>query len=190
MLARRRRGDLRQRLHAHDARRAQGRASDAFPSVSEYRLDHSRPLRWMVASTVSHQRLRACCRRDYQICDSHAPAISRGDVVVAVPLPPGGLVLFDGMLPHGTAASRAERSRLGFGRNRWRTTRVSGVRRMQARKGLAPLWPHYLRRLDEVVLRSVSHGELYPSPLPLSCSTSVRRPYFLMRGGPAQPVDP
>ena len=45
LLARRRRGDLRQRLHAHDARRAKGRASDAFPSVREYRLDHSR--RWM-----------------------------------------------------------------------------------------------------------------------------------------------
>jgi phytanoyl-CoA hydroxylase len=37
-------------------------------------------------------------RRDWQICD-HAIL---GTKPVAVPLPPGGLLLFDGLLPHGT----------------------------------------------------------------------------------------
>jgi len=40
--------------------------------------------------------------RDYQICDTDTPSVSKGHDVVAVPLPPGGLVLFDGMIPHGT----------------------------------------------------------------------------------------
>lgn len=37
--------------------------------------------------------------RDYQICDSDAPS---KEVVVATPLQSGGLVLFDGQIPHGT----------------------------------------------------------------------------------------
>jgi phytanoyl-CoA hydroxylase len=36
--------------------------------------------------------------RDLQICDGDVP-IDRG---VAVPLPPGGVLLFDGLLQHGT----------------------------------------------------------------------------------------
>ena len=37
-------------------------------------------------------------RRDWQICDT---AIG-GHRIVAVPLKPGGLMFFDGLLPHGT----------------------------------------------------------------------------------------
>jgi phytanoyl-CoA hydroxylase len=37
-------------------------------------------------------------RRDWQICDTQM----KGVKPVAVPLKPGGLVLFDGLLPHGT----------------------------------------------------------------------------------------
>ena len=37
-------------------------------------------------------------RRDWQICDTEM----LGRKSVAAPLPPGGLLLFDGMLPHGT----------------------------------------------------------------------------------------
>lgn len=37
-------------------------------------------------------------RRDWQICDSEI----LGQKSVAAPLPPGGLLLFDGLLPHGT----------------------------------------------------------------------------------------
>ena len=39
--------------------------------------------------------------RDLQICDGQVP-IERG---VAVPLPPGGLMLFDGLLAHGTPSN-------------------------------------------------------------------------------------
>jgi len=37
-------------------------------------------------------------RRDWQICDN----VILGTRSVAAPLPPGGLLLFDGLLPHGT----------------------------------------------------------------------------------------
>ncbi|MCE9615022.1 MAG: phytanoyl-CoA dioxygenase family protein [Lentisphaerae bacterium] len=37
-------------------------------------------------------------RRDWQICDTHI----MGKSCVAVPLPPGGLLFFDGLLAHGT----------------------------------------------------------------------------------------
>jgi phytanoyl-CoA hydroxylase len=40
-------------------------------------------------------------RRDWQICDTEM----KGARPVAVPLRPGGLVLFDGLLPHGTPAN-------------------------------------------------------------------------------------
>ncbi len=43
-------------------------------------------------------------------------------------------------------------------------------------KGLAPLWPHYLRRLDEVVLGSVSHSELPFPPSPFPAPTSALSP--------------
>ena len=36
--------------------------------------------------------------RDYQICDT----VDRRGKVIAIPLPPGGMILFDGMIPHGT----------------------------------------------------------------------------------------
>ena len=47
-------------------------------------------------------------RRDYQICDDDAPAAASGDDIVACPLPPGGLVIFDGMLPHGTPVNATQ----------------------------------------------------------------------------------
>ena len=37
-------------------------------------------------------------RRDWQICDDEI----MGCEAVAVPLKPGGMLLFDGLLPHGT----------------------------------------------------------------------------------------
>jgi ectoine hydroxylase-related dioxygenase (phytanoyl-CoA dioxygenase family) len=40
--------------------------------------------------------------RDLQICD-HDVSVERG---VGVPLPPGGLMFFDGLLQHGTPANR------------------------------------------------------------------------------------
>ncbi|MEQ4208517.1 phytanoyl-CoA dioxygenase family protein [Actinopolymorpha sp. B17G11] len=50
--------------------------------------------------------------RDLQICDGEVP-IDRG---VAVPLPPGGLLLFDGLLQHGTPTNftRTRRRALQF----------------------------------------------------------------------------
>ena len=41
-------------------------------------------------------------RRDWQICDDEV----LGRRSVAAPLPPGGLLFFDGMLPHGTPENR------------------------------------------------------------------------------------
>ena len=41
-------------------------------------------------------------RRDWQICDSDVHRVDD----VAVPLPPGGMLLFDGYLHHGTPANR------------------------------------------------------------------------------------
>ncbi len=41
-------------------------------------------------------------RRDWQICDSEV----QGARDVLVPLPPGGLLLFDGLIHHGTPANR------------------------------------------------------------------------------------
>lgn len=42
-------------------------------------------------------------RRDWQICDTEV----MGKRCVAAPLKPGGLLLFDGLLPHGTPANRS-----------------------------------------------------------------------------------
>ncbi len=47
-------------------------------------------------------------RRDWQICDSDILAASRQ---VAVPLPPGGCVVFDGLVPHGTPSNRTNTRR-------------------------------------------------------------------------------
>lgn len=46
-------------------------------------------------------------RRDWQICDSDVLGLAS----VAAPLEPGGLLLFDGMLPHGTPHNTSPRRR-------------------------------------------------------------------------------
>ena len=46
-------------------------------------------------------------RRDWQICDEHLD-LNRD---VAVPLPPGGVLFFDGLMHHGTPANRSESRR-------------------------------------------------------------------------------
>ncbi len=46
-------------------------------------------------------------RRDWQICDDHLD-LNRD---VAVPLPPGGVLFFDGLMHHGTPANRSESRR-------------------------------------------------------------------------------
>lgn len=46
-------------------------------------------------------------RRDFQICDTD---VRRGDVV-SVPLSPGGALVFDGLLHHGTPTNRSRRRR-------------------------------------------------------------------------------
>lgn len=48
--------------------------------------------------------------RDWQICDREAQAFPRADVVT-LPLSPGSLVFFDGLLPHGTPANRSQQPR-------------------------------------------------------------------------------
>ncbi len=51
-------------------------------------------------------------RRDWQICDN----VTLGQRSVAAPLPPGGLLFFDGLLPHGTPhnSSSSRRRALQF----------------------------------------------------------------------------
>jgi phytanoyl-CoA hydroxylase len=46
-------------------------------------------------------------RRDFQICDSAVAT----DRILAVPLRPGGLLVFDGLLHHGTPANRSPKRR-------------------------------------------------------------------------------
>jgi phytanoyl-CoA hydroxylase len=46
-------------------------------------------------------------RRDWQICDDQ---IER-QRILAVPLQPGGCLFFDGLLPHGTPATKSPRRR-------------------------------------------------------------------------------
>jgi len=46
-------------------------------------------------------------RRDWQICDAHVAP----DRAVSVALPPGGILLWHGMLHHGTPANRSDESR-------------------------------------------------------------------------------
>ncbi len=46
-------------------------------------------------------------RRDWQICDDQV----LGTASVAAPLPPGGLLFFDGLLPHGTPHNASPRRR-------------------------------------------------------------------------------
>lgn len=54
---------------------------------------------------------RHVTERDLQIADAEAPSVARGDDVVAAPLPPGGLVLFDGLVPHGTPTNASAHRR-------------------------------------------------------------------------------
>lgn len=46
-------------------------------------------------------------RRDWQICDTEV----MGKPCVAVPLKPGGILLFDGLLPHGTPSNHSSERR-------------------------------------------------------------------------------
>jgi phytanoyl-CoA hydroxylase len=46
-------------------------------------------------------------RRDWQICDDQVPTHR----VIAVPLKPGGVLFFDGLMPHGTPATQSPRRR-------------------------------------------------------------------------------
>ncbi len=46
-------------------------------------------------------------KRDWQICDTEMLGLK----AVAVPLKPGGLVLFDGLIPHGTPTNRSPNRR-------------------------------------------------------------------------------
>jgi phytanoyl-CoA hydroxylase len=48
--------------------------------------------------------------QDWQICDSEAQEFPRADVVT-LPVSPGSLILFDGLLPHGTPANRSSEPR-------------------------------------------------------------------------------
>ena len=52
-------------------------------------------------------------KRDYQICDEDVLSSTsfERDRIVAVPLRAGGLVLFDGMIPHGTPTNRTSETR-------------------------------------------------------------------------------
>jgi alkylhydroperoxidase family enzyme len=47
--------------------------------------------------------------RDYQLCDTEALATKHD--IVAIPLPPGALVLFDGLIPHGTPTNTSPNPR-------------------------------------------------------------------------------
>jgi phytanoyl-CoA hydroxylase len=46
-------------------------------------------------------------RRDWQICDTEV----MGKACVAVPLKPGGVLIFDGLLPHGTPTNHSDKRR-------------------------------------------------------------------------------
>jgi len=69
-------------------------------------------------------------RRDWQICDEE---ILNRKGVVATPLPAGGVLIFDGLTPHGTPANRSERSRwaLQFHYVKRRTPRISTEERFE-----------------------------------------------------------
>jgi phytanoyl-CoA hydroxylase len=67
-------------------------------------------------------------RRDWQICDDQVPR----EEILAVPLKPGGLLFFDGLLPHGTPPTRSPRRRraLQFHYIPDRTGRIAEEERM------------------------------------------------------------
>ena len=57
----------------------------------------------MMAGGHHHGPIHHWRRRDWQICDTDVYALHEKDYpVIAVPLRPGGLVVFDGLMPHGT----------------------------------------------------------------------------------------
>jgi phytanoyl-CoA hydroxylase len=49
-------------------------------------------------------------RRDWQMCDTDAMAAG-ADHCLAAPVPPGGVLLFDGLLPHGTPTNHSNERR-------------------------------------------------------------------------------
>ena len=67
-------------------------------------------------------------RRDWQICDDHVDTSG----ILAVPLEPGALLFFDGLLPHGTPATKSPQRRraLQFHYIPDRTGRISQEERM------------------------------------------------------------
>jgi len=68
-------------------------------------------------------------RRDWQICDTEI----LGRTSVAAPLQPGGLLLFDGLLPHGTPrnASGRRRRALQFHYAGARIQKIEGAQRLE-----------------------------------------------------------
>ncbi len=68
-------------------------------------------------------------RRDWQICDTDI----LGKTSVAAPLKPGGLLLFDGLLPHGTPhnASGRRRRALQFHYTSAKTEKIAATERMK-----------------------------------------------------------
>jgi phytanoyl-CoA hydroxylase len=72
-------------------------------------------------------------RRDWQICDTDI----LGKTSVAVPLRPGGLLLFDGLLPHGTPrnASGRRRRALQFHYTSAKVEKIAATERMKVYGG-------------------------------------------------------
>jgi phytanoyl-CoA hydroxylase len=68
-------------------------------------------------------------RRDWQICDTDI----LGKTSVAVPLKPGGLLLFDGLLPHGTPRNDSGRQRraLQFHYTGAKSKKIAATERMR-----------------------------------------------------------
>ncbi|HSI73428.1 MAG TPA: phytanoyl-CoA dioxygenase family protein [Fimbriimonas sp.] len=72
-------------------------------------------------------------RRDWQICDTDIRRLNDGWKSVAVPLEPGGILFFDGLLPHGTPTNRTQSRRraLQFHYAPSHTQKVSTEERME-----------------------------------------------------------
>ncbi|MEM1109194.1 MAG: phytanoyl-CoA dioxygenase family protein [Planctomycetota bacterium] len=60
-----------------------------------------------LVESTHHEAVPHFNRRDWQICDTHV----MGKPVVAVPLPPGGALIFSGLLMHGTPTNFSQRRR-------------------------------------------------------------------------------
>jgi phytanoyl-CoA hydroxylase len=71
-------------------------------------------------------------RRDWQICDTDIRRLNDGWKSVAVPLQPGGVLFFDGLLPHGTPSNQTQlrRRALQFHYAPAATQKVSTAERM------------------------------------------------------------